>query len=163
MLNKYLTSQKLLETLFHECQICMCPAGLTVWIGPPPISHNWWMVRIAPSPFFLSWPWLTYLSWVLSNNLLVPWIAVAWICDSQLVLTHHHYHQLQHLSSSTTHEKEYANSYFRLSLCLFSVRSLYCLELFSNSHLSIFGHQANGPASHLTITRTIWSEWNGAW
>jgi hypothetical protein len=34
-----------------------------------------------------------------------------------------------------------------LSLCLFLVRSLNCLELFSNSHLSIFGYQATCTAS----------------
>ncbi len=39
--------------------------------------------------------------------------------------------------SSTTHEKKYACSFW-LSLCLFSVSSLGRLELFSNSHLSVF-------------------------
>jgi hypothetical protein len=43
--------------------------------------------------------------------------------------------------------------FFRLSLCLFLVWSLGCLELFPNSHLRVFGHQATGPAFHLTITK----------
>jgi hypothetical protein len=52
---------------------------------------------------------------------------------------------------------------FRLSLSLFLVRSLGCLELFSNSHFSVFGSQETGLASCPTIMRTIWSEWTRAW
>ncbi len=50
----------------------------------------------------------------------------------------------------------------RLSLCLFLVRSPICLESFSDSFFTVFGHRATSPASCLTTTRTIWSEWTRA-
>jgi hypothetical protein len=45
----------------------------------------------------------------------------------------------------------------------FPTRSLGCLELFSSSPLRILGRLSWGPASCLTNTRTIWSEWTHAW
>jgi uncharacterized membrane-anchored protein YitT (DUF2179 family) len=48
--------------------------------------------------------------------------------------------------------------FLKLSLCLFSIQSLGFLEMFSNSPLSVFGHLSQGPASHVAILRTIWSE-----
>jgi hypothetical protein len=41
-------------------------------------------------------------------------------------------HHLHHLPSSSPLEKESADSCFRLSICLFLVRSTGCLQLFSN-------------------------------
>ncbi len=45
----------------------------------------------------------------------------------------------------------------------FPARTLGFLELFSNCPVSIIGHISQGAASHLDITRTIWSQWTGAW
>jgi hypothetical protein len=93
----------------HECQMrCPLPGMICVKVDhpdPPSLYYVTGVVRTAPPPFSLLQTWLVFLSWVLSNNSLVPWTAVAWTFDSWLVLTHHH-HQLQHLHSSTTHEKE---------------------------------------------------------
>jgi hypothetical protein len=56
-----------------------------------------------------------------------------------------------------------------LNLCFgyhhvsFSIRSLGSLELFSNSPLSVIFRLSQGPASRLTIKRTIWSKWTQAW
>ncbi len=114
-----------ISCLMHECQMrgtILCPgryeSRLIVLIRPPPIT---WLVydEHHPLPLSLLRSWLAYLNWVLSNNSLVPWIAVARAWDSWLVLTYHHHHQLQHLPSSTTLKKELACSYFRLSLSSF--------------------------------------------
>jgi hypothetical protein len=105
--------------------------------NPSPISHDSCMVRTPP---LLLWQaQLAYLYQVQCHNSIPQYpeslshrpVAV------RLVLTHQH-HQLQHLPFLSSHGKEQADSYFKLSLCLFSIRSLDCLELFSNSHVRVF-------------------------
>jgi hypothetical protein len=80
------------------------------------IAGVWWE---PPPPPSLLQPLVAYLNRVQSNNFLVPWIAVTWTCASWFILTHHHPCQLQHLPSSSSQEKEKADSYFRLQLSCF--------------------------------------------
>ncbi len=146
-----------------------------------------------PSSTFLSVRYVErtlYVYWVLINNSSLHSISLSLDYVTHSFSLHHH-HQLQnHFPSCYTH--------FWVSLCLFLVRSLGFLELFSNSPLeclwpplkqsslllghhenhliwselnwawwppwaslvlSAFGHLSQGPASHLTILGTIWSEW----
>ncbi len=148
---------KTLSNAWMSCWEVWNPARvdwLTVLIPSP--SHNWCMVRTAPS--LLIWGlWLTYLNQMRGDYSSVPWIAVAQTCGSLIG---------SHPSSSSISTSPFPmrkSKLTRLLLCLFTVRTLGCLELFSNSHLSIFDHWATGPASRLTITRTVWSEWTWAW
>ncbi len=53
--------------------------------------------------------------------------------------------------------------FFRLSLCMFSGKSLGFLELFPTLPLSIFGHCYRGLASRMAIMSNICSEWTQAW
>jgi hypothetical protein len=136
-------------------------SSLTIFI--PPLSHDW----MCENPHFLSLILegiVSLLSWVRCHNPQHPESLSHGPVEVWLVLIHQH-HPLRHLPSSTTHEKEKANAYFRLSLCLFLVRSLSCLELFSISHLRLLCHQATCPASCLTIMKTIRSEctWVSPW
>ncbi len=59
----------------------------------------------------------------------------------------HHQHHLQHLTSSTSPEKEKVDSFCQaVTLPIFS-RSLGCLKLFYDFHLSIFDRCTHIPAS----------------
>ncbi len=94
---------------------------------------------------------VSQLNRVRCHNSTVPSIAVALTCGS-LIGSHP-----PTPSTSTSPFFNYpwervSTPYFRLSLCLLSVRSLGCLELFSNSHWSFFGHQATGLS--------LWSEYH---
>jgi hypothetical protein len=83
-----------------------------------------------------------------------------------LVLTHHHHlhwHQLPFIWNPMRKSK--LTLVLAVTAC-FLVRFYGCLELFSNSHLSILrerspsiGLRSHGQASCLAITWTIWSEW----
>jgi hypothetical protein len=151
----------------HECLSGTCEAQLGPIICPvwPSLSRPYHMtavcVRTPPLSLILEGI-VSLLNRVQCHNPQYPESLSHGPVEVWLVLIHQH-HPLRHLPSSTTHEKEKAKSYFRLSLSLVSVRSLSCLELFSNSHVRVFCHQASGPTSCLTIMRTIGSEWTWVW
>jgi hypothetical protein len=90
------------------------------------------------------------------------------LSSAWLALTCRHHHQ-QQLPSSWTLWERVSWHLWRLSLCLFTDRFSGCLELFYNSHLSVFRERSLEfslhlcrPTSCLAITRTIWSKWTRA-
>ncbi len=131
-------------------------------LAPSPPSHDWCMVRAAPLP-----PHLVAMVGQLKPGPVPLFLNTLNSCHTDLW-------QVDWLSSIITINfnislfqlsirKSKLTLILRLSLCLLSVRTLGCLELFSKSHLSIFWPPSTGLASCLTITRTIWSEWTQAW
>ncbi len=60
-------------------------------------------------------------------------------------------------------EKDQVEPFLGCHYANLPIRSLGFLELFSNFPSSVFGSLSWGPASRLTIMRTIWSEWTQAW
>ncbi len=89
----------------------------------------------------------------------IPHLAATWTCGYTVVLI-----------SSSSRSPFFIFPWWRVSWLLllavtlpFTARCLGSLELFSNSHLSVSCHWATSPASHLTITRTVCSEWTQAW
>ncbi len=112
----------------------MCPCWTSL-SSPFPLSHDWRKVRIAP--LSLWWAWLAYSNWVLRKFRQDPESLSHDLWLAWLVLTHHHHHQ-QQLPFHQTPQERVRWLLFRLPLCLFKVRFSGCLELFSNSHVSVF-------------------------
>ncbi len=84
------------------------------------------------------WPWLANLNRVRCHYSSIVWIAVAQISGSSIGC--HVTHITINFNISLLHlpiRKSKLTLILGLSLCLLSVRTLGCLELFSNSHLSI--------------------------
>ncbi len=101
----------------------------------------------------------SYIYWVQGNNSSVCSVAVTLSCDT-LVLT-----TLSSFSLSTSSLffflpwERVSWTFLGCHYANFLTRSLGCLERFSNSPLSFLGCLSHGPASRLSITRTIWWEW----
>ncbi len=117
----------------YEYQFNLWPGPIWVRVDlltPPPASYNWCMVRMPPSPLF--WLWSAYLNWVRSNSSTVPEllshgpVTVGWFSPIIIIINCN----ISLPSTTPTRKSKHACSYFRLSLHLFSVRSLGCLELF---------------------------------
>jgi hypothetical protein len=164
MLNSY----DLLDTL--SCRSCWLvgvkPAGsdyMSAWLSfffPP--SYHWCMVRIAHPLSHLA-GMMAYINWVLRLFRQYPKLLLHGPVTSLIG---------SHPSSSSssipttpwseTPQDKISWLLLRLHFAYFLGRFLGCLELFSNSPLGIFwecslwfGLCSHGPASCLTITRTI--------
>jgi hypothetical protein len=94
---------------------------------PPPFVGHGWPTKTEFSVKVLQYPES------LSHG---PVTGILWFSLIIIIIS-----PSQHLNFfNIAFEKEQVEFYFRLSLCLFLSRSLDCLELLSNSHLSVFGH-----------------------
>ncbi len=97
-------------------------------------SHDWWMVRTAPSPFLWRHAGLFKLSsepcFVRTQNHCYMDLWSSW-----LVLTRHYLHQQLPLHQIPRERVSWL--WLRLSFCPFPIRFLGCKELSFNSYLSV--------------------------
>jgi hypothetical protein len=115
----------ILECLAGKCEAHLAPIK-SVRL---PLMHDWCRVRTPTPPLSLACQdCQDWSSTVIHSS--VPWIAVAETCGS-LIGSHS---STPSVPSTTPTRKRKDALNFRLSLCIFSVRSLGCLELFFNSN-----------------------------
>jgi hypothetical protein len=138
-------------------RLCVCvdhlfPYHMTgVWerADPPPhLSQQAWL---SSEPCFIS----------TQNSCHMNFFWSTWM----VLINHHHFHRHQLTLHKNPTRDRVSKPFF--SGCHLSIifRILGCLELFSNSHLSILiecgslvGLRFHGRASHLAIVESIWSE-----
>ncbi len=120
---------------------------------------------IFPLPSCLTCPLCreSYIYWVLRNNSSVPNVAITLSCDTLILTTSSSSSCLTSSPFFFLPQERVSWTSFGYLDASFPIRSLGFVEMFSNSHLSIFIRLSLGPASCLTIMRTIWSEWTQAW
>jgi hypothetical protein len=117
--------------------------------GVAQIKIHWDILTEIPTNWYYLEHLLTsrqnYKYWVYTKGFSALSVAVARFCDCTVQFSPHYQHHLQHLTSSTSAEKEqFQSSWWVVSWPIFS-RSLGCLKLFSDFHLSVFGHHSHGP------------------
>jgi hypothetical protein len=120
---------------------------------PLPLSHDWCIVRSLPLSHLVVM--ITYLNWVLSLVSLVPRIAVIWTCDqldwfSPIIII---FIDTNFPFTRTPREREEVDSCLGCHFVYFPDRFLGCLELFSNSPLSVLREWR--PWVDVPLTRTL--------
>jgi hypothetical protein len=113
-------------------------------------------------PFYLPEMW-GELIYTECRGIIPQYTVLLSLCLVTQWFLHHHFDLQLHLPFFSYPETEKVELSFGCHYASFQIRSLRFLELFPNFPLSVFGCLSQGPVSHLTITRTIRSEWIRAW